>query len=344
MRDSTPEGRRLHALHAAQIPFSGEMDDVLDRLWGSGGHVVSRIRSVSASAPFRVPDDVILRELTALAVGHSKSTVPAALFADFPRFRRVLQHSVLVGLEDRRHAGGALSPDDDLPSQPGANARFYADPGRDAFAWVDFSPIPHTGHSQKTRSTPSGSCAQRTRCGSGGRHCEPLLGTRSSSMPRQVGAIFLLRTSAGDRLFLLRLDSPLSAGEANLPEGGSDAGRRPAHLVPPGPLQLDQRSRGRLSRDCAGRRRHRRRRPRGVRCPPRRRTISSSGACSGLDARRARASGRRTGVRRDGGSGNRPLRSAARRACLRRRRPRRRVTGRASAYLEGIRSPPTATK
>src|SRR5580765_2371117 len=78
MRDSTPEGRRLHALHAAQIPFSGEMDDVLGQLWGSGGPVVSRIRSVSASAPLRVPDDIILRELTALAVGHSKSTVPAA--------------------------------------------------------------------------------------------------------------------------------------------------------------------------------------------------------------------------------------------------------------------------
>ena len=35
MHDPTPEGRRVHALHAAQIPFSGAMDDVIDQLWAA---------------------------------------------------------------------------------------------------------------------------------------------------------------------------------------------------------------------------------------------------------------------------------------------------------------------
>ena len=46
MHDPTPEGRRIHALHAAQIPFSGQMDDVIAQLLASGGPVASRIISM----------------------------------------------------------------------------------------------------------------------------------------------------------------------------------------------------------------------------------------------------------------------------------------------------------
>ena len=37
MNDPTREGRRVHPIYAAQIPFSGAMDDVLARLWETGG-------------------------------------------------------------------------------------------------------------------------------------------------------------------------------------------------------------------------------------------------------------------------------------------------------------------
>src|SRR5262245_6312277 len=102
MNDPTREGRQIHALHAAHIPFSGEMDDVLARLWESDGPVVRRIRAANAEASFRVPEDVVLRELISLALGHSKSAVPADLHADFPGLRRVLQHTVLVELDDHK--------------------------------------------------------------------------------------------------------------------------------------------------------------------------------------------------------------------------------------------------
>ena len=111
MNDPTPEGRRVHPIYAAQIPFSGEMDDVLARLWETGGPVVSRIGDVGAVAPFRVPGDIVLRELTALALAHSKSMVPATLHGDFMRLRKTLQRAVFVELEEHRRAGARLNPD-----------------------------------------------------------------------------------------------------------------------------------------------------------------------------------------------------------------------------------------
>ena len=84
---------------------------------------LSRIRSVGAVDPFRIPDEVVLRELASLALAHSKSMVPATLHADFPRFRSVLQQAVLVEFEEHRRAGARLNPDDGLPDALGANGR-----------------------------------------------------------------------------------------------------------------------------------------------------------------------------------------------------------------------------
>ena len=240
MHDLTPEGRRLHALHAAQIPFSGEMDDVLGRLWESGGPVVSRIRSVGAVAPFRVPDDVVLRELTSLAVGHSKSTVPAALYADFAGFRRVLQQAVLVDLEDHRRARGTLSPDDDLPCRPGSNARLYSDPSRDAFAWLD---SPHPAH--RALGDDALDAVRLVRAADALRQRGTTLRTAAGFeifIDAETGqVVFSLRNSVADRLFLLRLDSPLSAGEANV---------RKAEVTPTGDLRISF-HRGRFSSPSA---------------------------------------------------------------------------------------------
>ena len=118
MNDPTREGRRVHAIYAAQMPFSGAMDDVLARLWESGGPVVSRIGSVGAVDPFRVPDDVVLRELAALALAHSKSMVPATLHADFSRLRSVLQQGQIRPRRAVLHNPAATHRGDDAaPSQ-----------------------------------------------------------------------------------------------------------------------------------------------------------------------------------------------------------------------------------
>jgi hypothetical protein len=239
MNDPTSEGRRIHALQAAQIPFSGAMDDVLARLWESGGPVVSRIRSVSAVAPFQVPDDVVLRELASLAVGHSKSTVPAALHADFPGLRKLLQRAILVELESHRRAPN-LNTNGNLPPRLGANERWYADPTRDALAWLD---SPQSAH--RTLADDAVDAVRLVRAADALRQRGTTLRTTAGYeifIDVETGqAVFSLRTSVGDRLFLLRVDSPFSAGEANV---------RKAVVTPNGDLRISF-HRGRFSTPTA---------------------------------------------------------------------------------------------
>jgi hypothetical protein len=215
MNDPSREGRRVHAIYAAQVPFSGEMDDVLARLWEAGGPVVARIESVGAVHPFRVPGDVVLRELAALALAHSKSMVPATLHGDFTRLRKALQRAVLVDLEQHRRAGARLNPDAELPDPPGANGRWYADPSRDAFAWLG-SPEP----AHIALAVDAVDAVRLVRVADALRQRGTALRTAAGyEIFVDVGtgrAVFSLRTASGDRLFLVRVDSSLSAGEANL--------------------------------------------------------------------------------------------------------------------------------
>jgi len=215
MNDPTRDGRRVHPIYAAQVPFSGAMDDVLARLWESDGPVVSRLGSVGHVAPFRVSGDVLLRELTALSLGHSKSMVPATLHGDFTRLRRALQRAVFVELEEHRRAGARLNPDGELPDTLGAAARWYVDPVRDSFAWLD-SPEP----AHAALAVDAVDAVRLVRVADALRQRGTALRTAAGyEIFVDVGtgqAVFSLRTAAGDRLFLLRGASPLSAGEANL--------------------------------------------------------------------------------------------------------------------------------
>ena len=240
MQDSTPEGRRIHALHAAQIPFSGEMDDVIAQLLACGGSVASRIDAVNAVAPFRVPNDVVLRELTSLAVGHSKSTVPSALYADYAGFRRAMQRAVLIGLDDHRRDGAGIGVEGDLPSQLCSNARWYVNPALDAYAWLD---SPHPAH--RALAEDAVDAVRLVRAADALRQRGTTLRTAAGYevfIDVETGqAVFSLRTSNGEQLFLLRVDNPLSAGEANI---------RKAEVTPKGNLRISF-HRGRFSSQAA---------------------------------------------------------------------------------------------
>jgi len=215
MNDPTRDGRRLHPIFAAQIPFSGEIDDAMSGLWERGGPLVSRVRSVDEVEPFRVPDVVVLRELVALALGHSKSMVPASMHGDLSRFRRALQQAVLVDLDDHRRAGARLNPAADLPDALGANARWYADPVADSFAWLD-SEAP----AQRALAIDAVDSMRLVRVADALRQRGSALRTAAGYeifIDVETGqAVFSLRTSAGDRLFFLRFDNPHGAGEANV--------------------------------------------------------------------------------------------------------------------------------
>ena len=210
------------------------------QLCACGGPVVSRIREVSAQAPFVVGDDVVMRELTALAVGHSKSTVPGALYADFAAFRKVLQRVVLVKLSDHRRVGGRLNPEEQLPSDLCTNARWYDDPESEAYAWLD---SPHPAH--RAFADDAVDAVRLVRAADALRQRGTTLRTAAGYevfIDVETGeAVFSLHTADSERLFLLRVDNPLSAGEANV---------RKAEVTPKGDLRVSF-HRGRFSSPAA---------------------------------------------------------------------------------------------
>jgi hypothetical protein len=215
MHDPTPDGRRIHAIYAAHVPFSGEMDDVIDQLSNDDGPVVRRIAEVDAVAPFAVSTKVVLRELVALAVAHSKSTVPAALLGDLAALRALMRHVVLADLEHHRTAPATPASDDELPAVLCANARWYEDAAREAFMWLDSPDASHCALADDAVDA-----VRLVRAADALRQRGTTLKTAAGYeifIDADTGeAVFALRTAGNDRLLLLRVDSPLSAGEANL--------------------------------------------------------------------------------------------------------------------------------
>ena len=240
MHDPTPAGRRIHALYAAHVPFSGAMDDTLDRLWDADGPVVRRIAAVDAVAPFGVHAELVLRELVSLAVAHSKSAVPAALLADVTGLRNVMQRVVLTDLEQHRGAVAMPAPGDIPASRVGANGRWYSDPAREAYAWLD---SPDAAHRAVVEDAIDAVRLVRA---------ADALRQRGTTLRTAAGyeifidadsgaAVFALRTAGNDHLLLLRADRPMSAGEANL---------RCAFVTPHGDLRIAF-HRGRFSSPAA---------------------------------------------------------------------------------------------
>ena len=322
--------------YAAHVPFSGEIDDVLDQLMSDGGSVVRRIAEVDAVAPFTVPTRVVLRELASLAVPHSKSTVPAAVLGDVAALCTLMRHVVLRPRTPSLGGSNAMS-DDELPRELCANARWYEDP----------LATPSRG---STRRLPAHSAladdaidaVRLVRAADALRQRGTTLKTAAGYEifidPDTGAAVFALRTADNDRLLLLRVDSPLSAGEANL---------RGAFVTPDGNLRIAF-HRGRFSspeavaaarRDRPGRRRHRRGCTRSLRRPAIIARSPRAGPGSGRHATRDRAPGRRALVRRRGRRRGR-ARDQARGARGRGRRSRGRGADRAGTVLPRHRSAP----
>ncbi len=215
MHDPTPTGRRIHALYGAHLPFSGALDDVLGRLGEEHGTVVRRIAEVDREAPFAVGQPVVLRELVSLAVAHSKATVPAPLFADTSALKRLMRQVILTELDDHRDAEAVPRHDDVAQEEHGSNARWYADPARDPYAWLD-SPEP----AQRALVDDAIDAVRLLRAADALRQRGTMLRTAAGYeifIDADSGAAVLaLRTEANDRLLLLRTTSPMNAGEANL--------------------------------------------------------------------------------------------------------------------------------
>ena len=241
MHDSTQEGRRIHALYAADIPFSGSIDAVLDLLLRGDGPITRRIAAVNGTAPFAVPPDVVVREILSLAAAHSRKAVPSAILGDPCALRTLMQIIVFTDLAQHRSSTALPTADDPLPETLGPSSRWYSAPRQHAFAWLESPDPAHRAFAEDTIDAARlvrAADALRQR----GTTFRTTAGYEIFIDGNTGAAVFALRATDGDRLAFLRVESPLSAGEANL---------RGAWVTPSGDLRVAF-HRGRFNSPAAG--------------------------------------------------------------------------------------------
>ncbi len=200
---ATPEGRRAHPVFAAREPYRRRFDDLAAMLRADDvGGIVTRIAAVHAAEPFAAGPEAVLREVLALAMCHSKTAVPMAVFNDPVALRRLLTAAVLE--------------DHPMDIEHGATAarRRYVDPDA-AFAWlVADSPA------QRALADDARDAIRMVRAADALRQRGTTLRTSAGYEIFVDGAtgqaVYALRNADRDRVFYVRVDGDLAAGEANL--------------------------------------------------------------------------------------------------------------------------------
>ena len=134
---ATPAGRRVHPQYAAQTALGDGFDDLADQLWSTDSAGLRSRIEAAGLATTAVPGDVVLREVLALSLCHSKSAVPAHLLDDPVSLRALMIKGSFTSL-DRQ----ADEPRDALRSSrfdgidPAPFVARYHDVTSDAFGWL----------------------------------------------------------------------------------------------------------------------------------------------------------------------------------------------------------------
>lgn len=227
---TTPSGRKVHPQFAAQTAMADEFDDLAEALWDSdAGGLRSRLCGIHEVRRFRVSPKIVLREVLALSLCHSKSAIPGPVLDDRHGLRRMMIRGTFTDLSVQALAEkDSLQhlPWDPIDATPAAAA--YADVSEDAFAWmidtctevrefvddvIDAIRILRASDALRQRGTAL--------CTSGGFEiCADITTTR---------ALYGLRNRDRTRAAILSIDNPISSAESNV---------RYATLDPSGVLRI----------------------------------------------------------------------------------------------------------
>jgi hypothetical protein len=226
MVDMSPQGRRLHAVAAAQAAFGREVDGLVDHLL-AGGPVRARLDLVASRAPFDVPHETVVRELLALSVMHAKSVIPAATFEDRAALRRLLQRLVFTSLGELRATDTLPTPEDASPLPVSSDAAGHPDPLR-AWSWM----LAATD-AQAELADDAIDAMRVLRAADVLRQRGTVLRTSGGfeiCMDAETArAVCTLRPASGDAAYVITYDDPRGAGEANI---------REARVTPRGHLRI----------------------------------------------------------------------------------------------------------
>ena len=226
MVDMSRQGRRLHAVAAAQAAFGPQVDGLVDHLL-AGGPIRERLDLVATMAPFDVPLEHVVRELLALSVIHAKSIVPATILEDRDALRRLLQRLAFTSLDLLRSNGSTPSPDDTSPLQVSSDAGHHPDPTR-AWSWMSAGAGP-----QAELADDAVDAMRVLRAADVLRQRGTVLRTSGGfeiCMDAETAhAVCTLRPASGDAAYVITYDDPRGAGEANI---------REARVTPRGHLRI----------------------------------------------------------------------------------------------------------
>ncbi len=231
--DQSNFGRKMHAYTVAQTMLSPEFDEIFTAIWDeNAGHLPAKLSSLPSMG---LDPKLVLREMLALAVCHSKTAIPVKLLCDPQQLRKAMLRCAVIDLRDLYGRMGEFRSmyktsaenekiicpleADGLGAQNSPRRveflrHYYRDFASEGFRWlVDERPAVRQLVDDVIDTL------RALRCADALRQRGTTLKTSGSYeifVDRKTGnAIFALR-QGDNKLILVEIPDPVSAGEANL--------------------------------------------------------------------------------------------------------------------------------
>ena len=231
MVDFSTFGRAMHPEFAGQAVFKAEFDDLIETIWeGNYGNIAWRLLNLANRDALTQDLKVILRELLAMALCHSKSKVPMSILNDPRQLRATMQLSVSTELTDlyqqqqrkRGNADQALSKTTIVSETPGSLPSgvdwlniHYGNFHTESFAWLVSENCEVRYLVEDVIDT-----LRALRCADALRQRGTVLNTSGGYQIFVDGgtanAIHAFKKGGDEMLLLLETDDPMAAGEANV--------------------------------------------------------------------------------------------------------------------------------
>lgn len=219
MADFSAFGRAMHPEFAAQQVFRPEFDTFVQTIWDENwGNIAWRLLNLGEET-LGAPPPLVMRELLAMSNGHSKSKVPVATLNDPHTLRETMLATLSTSLDtlygeylaqkgrDRANAQAEGLPPPDL-------SRHYDDFAQQGYAWMLYD-----DPAVAELLSDVVDVLRALRCADALRQRGTVLKTSGSYEifvdQNTANAIYALRYGS-DRLFMLEMAKPITAGEANL--------------------------------------------------------------------------------------------------------------------------------
>ncbi|MCB0164926.1 MAG: hypothetical protein KDI79_11910 [Anaerolineae bacterium] len=104
MLDFSSFGRVMHPEFAAQEVFTPVFDEIVETIWAENwGNISWRLVNLKDSGVLEQPPKLVLREMLAMSVGHSKSKVPIDILNHPAQLRQMMMNTVSTNLRHLYH-------------------------------------------------------------------------------------------------------------------------------------------------------------------------------------------------------------------------------------------------